>query len=104
MQNFKQFDDRTSNMEAPVTTGTFIDANGQNWNSRPDNVINRYMSKVSLTKDEYWQYQKYVNDRKWFELDMFLDRLSQTADRDDLIRLGRAKEVISKMLQERNNE
>jgi hypothetical protein len=97
---FEKFDDRVSSMEAPPSTGFFVDSSGGAWDSRPDNVIDKYMSKVSLTQDNYWTYRKYVNGRQWFELDMFLERLEKDAEGDSLIRIKKAREVVSKILSE----
>lgn len=103
MGDFKQFDDRVSNMEAPVTSGFFLDASGNPWEKRPDRVIDKYMSKVTVSRDQHWQYKKYLDQRQWFELEMYFDKLLNTADTDDQIRIKKAKEVVSKILQENNN-
>lgn len=97
------FDDRVSNFEAPPNTGFFVDAQGAPWASRPDNVVDKYMSKVSLKQDDYWQYKKYLNNRQWFELDMFLERLENKSEGDDLIRIQNSRNVISKLQKEGNN-
>lgn len=100
-RNFEQFDDRVSNMEAPVTSGFFLDASGNPWDKRPDHVIEKYMSKVALSREDYWLYKKHIDARNWFELDILLDRLYQTVDTDDKIRIVKSKEVVGKILQEK---
>lgn len=97
---FEQFDDRVSSSEAPVTSGFFVDSSGGAWDARPDNIIDKYMSKVSLSQDEYWKYKEYLNNRKWFELDMFLERLENKSDGDNLIRIKNSREIANRILNE----
>lgn len=80
--------------EAPPALGQMLDANGMDWNSRSDNVIDKEMSHVKLRREDYWQYKKYLNARQWFELDLFLDRLFNKADDEDKKRISNAKKVI----------
>lgn len=97
---FERFDDRVSSSEAPVTTGFFVDSSGGDWDSRPDNVIDKYMSKVKLSQDDYWKYKEYVNSRQWYELDMFLERLQNKTEGDDEIRIKKSREITNNILNE----
>ena len=97
---FEQFDDRVSNLEAPVTTGFFVDSSGGNWDNRPDNIVDKYMSHVKLKQDDYWTYKKYLNSRQWFELDMFLERLESSSEGDDLTRIKKSRDVAKRILSE----
>jgi hypothetical protein len=97
MAGFERHDDRVSNMEAPPTTGIFLDASGSAWANRPDVVIDKYMKQVDVSPDEYWRYRRLLDNRQWFEFDLFLEQLEKTADQDSLIRIKKAREVISRM-------
>jgi len=97
MAEFEIHDDRESNLEAPLTSGFFMDASGVPWANRPDQVIERYMNKVAFNKDQYWQYREYLDSREWFNLDMFLETMAKSADQDDEIRIRKSREVIANL-------
>jgi hypothetical protein len=102
---FDKHDDRSSSQEAPLTTGFYMDASGNSWGNRPDNLIQSYMSKVAITRDEYWQYKKHLDNREWFELDLFLERIAKKVDADGQIRVNKARNVIKRVnLENRDGE
>lgn len=95
--NFNKFDDRTSPEEAAPNLGFLTDAYGNDYDSRPDNVIKTYMSKVAMTSGEYWNLQKLLTNRSWFEMETFLERMLTTANTDDKIRIQKSIDVVQKI-------
>lgn len=100
---FEPHNDTISNMEAPAVVGHFLTADGADWASRKDNVVDKIMSNVKLSHDDYWQYKKYINARQWFELDLFLDRLLTKVDEEDTRRIGEAKKSIAQAMGDKLN-
>lgn len=100
--NFDRHDDRASSQEAPVTHGIFLDVDGNRMSSRTDAVVERYMNKVSMTQDQYWQYRDHFDNRNWYKLDMFIEQLQKSAIKDDAIRLANARDTVRKILGEKS--
>lgn len=101
---FVPLNDSIDGFEAPPAQGFLVDINGSRWDSKPDNVVDKYMSKVALTQNEYWKYKEYFNAKKWFELEMFLDRLANSATEEDAARIVAARKVVTRIQGLREDE